>query len=261
MKPGELHIGYRGLVLAALVFSAWLLTLALFGQMSIGWEDAFWIPLVIALRSFLNVGLFITAHDAMHGTLYPSNLKLNHRVGTWALMLYAGFSYSTLLKAHIAHHDAPGTDEDPDFARHEDDGFWRWFTSFMLHYASWQQYAVMVLYTGALVLWSVSIWNVVVFWGIPAILSAIQLFYFGTYQPHRREALDFEDNHRARTVERSEFLSFITCFHFGYHLEHHRYPWVPWWALPKLRRALGKTESSGYPKAKLDVRDQGALGL
>ena len=77
-----------------------------------------------------------------------------------------------------------------------------------------------------------------VFWALPALLSALQLFYFGTYQPHRSDAAPFEDNHRARTVERPVWLSFLTCYHFGYHLEHHRYPWVPWWARQLRRRVL-----------------------
>jgi beta-carotene ketolase (CrtW type) len=31
-------------------------------------------------------------------------------------------------------------------------------------------------------------------------------------------------------------VSLLTCFHFGYHHEHHDTPWVPWWKLPAQRR-------------------------
>ncbi|MFA9473554.1 MAG: fatty acid desaturase [Filomicrobium sp.] len=27
-------------------------------------------------------------------------------------------------------------------------------------------------------------------------------------------------------------MSLLTCFHFGYHHEHHLQPDVPWWRLP-----------------------------
>lgn len=238
LKAGELDIGLRGVGIAALVFFGWLFSLALLMQAELGWWALLWAPLAIAVRSFLNVGLFITAHDAMHGTLWPSNIKLNHMVGRLSVFLYAGFSYDVLWKAHIKHHEAPGTDSDPDFSDQPGDGLAKWFTAFMLRYSSIEQFVIMTLYLFLLLVVSASVWNVVLFWALPAILSAMQLFYFGTYQPHRPDEVAFADQHRARTVERPVWLSFITCYHFGYHLEHHRYPWVPWWALPALRRAL-----------------------
>ena len=31
-------------------------------------------------------------------------------------------------------------------------------------------------------------------------------------------------------------VSFVSCYHFGYHWEHHVAPHVPWWRLPEARR-------------------------
>jgi beta-carotene ketolase (CrtW type) len=73
---------------------------------------------------------------------------------------------------------------------------------------------------------------------VPALLSSLQLFYFGTYLPHRPGPDAFTDHHRARSNGYSEWLSLLTCFHFGYHHEHHRAPGEPWWRLPTVRRQV-----------------------
>jgi beta-carotene ketolase (CrtW type) len=76
-----------------------------------------------------------------------------------------------------------------------------------------------------------------VFWALPALLSSVQLFYFGTYRPHRVDEVPFSDQHRARSNDFSPLMSLLTCFHFGYHHEHHDTPWVPWWRLPARRQS------------------------
>ena len=73
---------------------------------------------------------------------------------------------------------------------------------------------------------------VLLFWGVPAILSSLQLFAFGTWLPHRRGEQPFADRHRARSSGFGWFASLLTCFHFGYHHEHHDMPHLPWWRLP-----------------------------
>ena len=54
----------------------------------------------ILLQTFLYTGLFITAHDAMHGTVFPGNRKFNDLIGTLVAKLYAFFSYQRLLSKH-----------------------------------------------------------------------------------------------------------------------------------------------------------------
>jgi beta-carotene ketolase (CrtW type) len=41
----------------------------------------------VALQTWLSTGLFITAHDAMHGTLAPGRPHWNRAVGGLCLML------------------------------------------------------------------------------------------------------------------------------------------------------------------------------
>jgi len=233
----QIEVGLNGLKWAGIILAGWLVSL--FGLMFVELTllDLIWIPFAVWLRSFLNVGLFITAHDAMHGTLYPQSLRVNHGIGAMNVGLYAGFSYKHLLLEHHKHHRLSGTLEDPDFADDYNHGFVRWFVSFMMRYCSLaQMFWLTVIYLGLLAI-AVDPMNVWVFWALPSILSALQLFYFGTYRPHRIEEIAFEDEHRTRSMDAGFLYSFLTCYHFGYHLEHHRYPWVPWWALPTVRRA------------------------
>ena len=76
--------------------------------------------------------------------------------------------------------------------------------------------------------------NLTLFWIIPSILSSVQLFYFGTFLPHREPEGGYKNTHCAETNPLPTFWSFITCYHFGYHEEHHEHPNVPWWKLPEV---------------------------
>ncbi|MBF2026401.1 MAG: fatty acid desaturase [Oscillatoriales cyanobacterium C42_A2020_001] len=78
--------------------------------------------------------------------------------------------------------------------------------------------------------------SLLLFWIIPTILSSFQLFYFGTYLPHRELPEGYPNSHRARSTCFAPLWSFLTCYHFGYHEEHHEHPSAPWWQLANVRR-------------------------
>jgi beta-carotene ketolase (CrtW type) len=228
-----------GLGLALLIGGCWL-ALHIYGVFfhdltPWGWAVA---PLLVASLCWLNVGLFIVAHDCMHGSLAPGRPALNRAVGRVALLLYAGFWMDRLMAKHRLHHVHAGTGEDPDFAERHPTRFWPWYLAFFREYIGWREFGIL-----ALLLWSyilllgASPVNALLFWGVPAILSSLQLFYFGTFLPHRQDEQDFTDRHRARSNDFSLPVSLLTCFHFGYHHEHHRAPHLPWWRLPEERRA------------------------
>jgi len=40
---------------------------------------------------------------------------------------------------------------------------------------------------------------------------------------------------RARSLDVHPALSFLACYHFGYHFEHHARPDLPWWTLWQVR--------------------------
>jgi beta-carotene ketolase (CrtW type) len=229
--------GATGVTLALAIISAWLV-LHIYGVFihQLGTRSFLLAPAMIGLICWLNVGMFIVAHDAMHGSLAPGRAKLNRNIGRLSLLLYAGFSYDRLLPEHRAHHRAPGTAGDPDFSVDHPSRFWPWYAQFFRYYFGRKQ----LLFLTAIVLIYLAIGanyaNILLFWALPAILSSLQLFYFGTFLPHRHAEQPFGDHHNARSNGYGWLASLLSCFHFGYHHEHHRAPHVPWWRLPDERR-------------------------
>lgn len=226
-----------GLALAGAIVAAWAGLHAAGVFLLPWWIAAPLAPLLVAAQCWLCVGLFIVAHDAMHGSLAPFRPRLNRAIGRVVLLLYAGIWYDDLVERHFAHHRAPGTGEDPDFAGDGGLPLWRWYGAFFREYLTLGQ---VLRFGGAigvyLLVFRAEPLRLILFWAAPALLSSLQLFYFGTYLPHRREERSgFEDHHRARSNDFSYLLSLLTCFHFGYHHEHHTNPAVPWWKLPETR--------------------------
>lgn len=226
-----------GLVAATILVSWgaclwWLLSLNLS-------EAAPWVvPLGVVAQTFLYTGVFITAHDAMHGTVTPSSRRVNDGFGTLAVLVYALFSYKKLHEKHWEHHDHPASELDPDYHDGEHAGFWAWYLNFLKNYMGWWQIIGMAVVFNALHhVAGVSLVNLNLFWVAPAVLSTLQLFYFGTYRPHRDPPGGHTERHRATSHDLPVIWSFLTCYHFGYHWEHHEKPGTPWWRLPQVRRA------------------------
>jgi beta-carotene/zeaxanthin 4-ketolase len=181
-----------------------------------GW---FAVPLLVPATTFLYTGLFITAHDAMHGIVSPRHRRLNDSIGRLAVFLYALFSYERLVAEHRKHHRAPGTEEDPDFHRPTRGGLVTWYLDFLRHYVTpWQLAGMAAVYNCLQFGFGVPSANLMVFWVLPSLASTVQLFYFGTYLPHREEEeRPFADQHRARTIPFNRIVSLLTCYHFGRH--------------------------------------------
>ena len=206
------------------------------------WIEALLVLLAVLLRSFLHTGLFIVAHDAMHGVLWPACPDANARWGRLALTLYAGLPYGSCRTKHELHHRFSGGPGDPDF--HSSEGpavreALHWFIHFLASYLSWGQMTRLLggwLALGmlSLALTPTALLNVLLFFSLPLLLSSLQLFVFGTYLPHR--ALEPQaEAHRPRSLNLPVWLSLLTCYHFGYHWEHHQYPWLAWHQLPDSR--------------------------
>ena len=222
-----------GLIVAWLVMNFWALSLGFFLSLNITQFPAWLMSIAALWQTFLYTGLFITAHDAMHGSVCPQNPKLNHAIGSLCTLLYGLFPYKELLRKHQFHHRFPASDRDPDFhdGTHKNPVFW--YLYFMVRYLKWQQIiGFTIVFYGAGFVFHLSLSNLVVFWILPSILSSIQLFYFGTFLTHREPKDGFSSPQRATTNALPPFWSFATCYHFGYHEEHHEYPHVPWWQLP-----------------------------
>jgi beta-carotene/zeaxanthin 4-ketolase len=193
--------------------------------------------LAVFFRSFLTTGLFIVSHDAMHGTLVPSCSHSNDFVGKYALLLYAFLPYGYCKRNHQHHHSAPGSINDPDFHSIGSSNPLSWYLRFMGGYLSIPQLLVMII------IWGICGWflsfqsdtayhNIVLFWILPLLISSLQLFFFGTFLPHRSRQIVGPVNgpptHEVSSLYMPELFSFLACFHFGCHREHHQYPELPW---------------------------------
>ena len=230
-----------GSFIACSIFSLWGVSLAVLlshGTAGLGALSL----LGVLWQAFLFTGLFITAHDAMHGAVCPQNPKLNHFIGTLALLLYGFFSYQELLKKHWQHHFHPASDRDPDYHDGQHESFIAWYLHFMRNYWSWRRFWLLPIpvVVGVLAL-HIPFGDLMLFWALPAILSSLQLFYFGTFLPHQEPSQGYADRFRAQSTYRSTFWSFLTCYQFGYHHEHHEVPEAAWWQLPGVVRQ-GKAE-------------------
>ncbi len=235
-NASPLRISAIGLSLAMLVFGAWL-AVHVWAMFVFRIDGGNWwlVPCVFALQCWLSVGMFIVAHDAMHGSLVPAAPRLGSAIGAVLLFLYAGFGWRRMRDAHFEHHKHAGTALDPDFNATNPHHFWPWYGAFLRRYfgplsMAWV-WAVVLTYW---LLLDVPAANIALLYGFPAIASSVQLFYFGTYRPHRWADADgkFADRHRARSNDFGVVASLASCFHFGYHHEHHLSPGTPWWALP-----------------------------
>ena len=227
-KSGKLKNvnSFAGILIALTVLSCWIGSLYFLLNWNFQWSNPL-VYLMVFVQMHLYTGLFITAHDAMHGTI-SSNKTINNFFGFTAVFLYAGFFYNHLYKKHHNHHNHVHTDKDPDFSPH---GFWRWYFSFMLNYVNVVQLVVMAIAFNVLKIW-VDQTNLLLFWVLPSLLSTFQLFYFGTYLPHKGA---HKNAYHSSSLSKNHFFAFISCYFFGYHLEHHQKPSMPWWQLYKTK--------------------------
>lgn len=195
----------------------------------------------VLLQGYLYTGLFITGHDAMHGNI-SKNKVINKSFGMLASFLFAGLSYNRLVKNHFKHHANPGLENDPDF-NVKSQNFFLWWGSFMYRYTTISQLIIMAIAFNVLKMFfaEISIWF---FWVLPAFLGTLQLFYFGTYLPHRKPHDHSMEPHKARTQKKNHIWAMLSCYFFGYHYEHHESPKTPWWKLYKLKVKLVSEEKS-----------------
>jgi beta-carotene ketolase (CrtW type) len=217
-----------GVIIALIVISIWCLCIFFLMNWEVDFKNPF-LYLLILVQMHLYTGLFITAHDAMHGTV-SSNRILNNVIGQICTVLYACFPFSSLYTKHHEHHKYVHTDKDPDYS---EGNFFIWYLDFIKQYLSWWQVILMALIFNLLKIWVPEL-NLFLFWVLPSLLSTLQLFYFGTWLPHHGE---HTNKHQSGSQKKNHILAFLSCYFFGYHFEHHDSPGTPWWRLWKLKNS------------------------
>lgn len=253
-KANSVHSesSYLGLAVAAVVLISWWTSLLSTLLIDVAKLPVLVVAAIVLVRAFLHTGLFITAHDAMHGTVFHQNRKINDWVGHLTSLTYAFLNYKNLLKKHWLHHRSPASKDDPDYCERQ--GILIWYLTFMKGYLSGPACLTMLVgvnltFCILTLIFHVQPVNLFLFWLLPIVLSSLQMFYFGIFLPHRRPQEGYTNRHRADSSHYQPFWSFVSCYHFGYHWEHHEYPHIPWYRLPSVRGAL-KAGSSGREVAR-----------
>ncbi len=240
-----------GLLVATAIVALWIGSLAFVFTLDVSALLPLGIVPVILGRTFIQTGLFIVAHDAIHGSVLPGHRRVNQWVGQITLALYALLPYQKLAYHHWQHHLQPGRLGDPDFHDGVHDSLGAWYLKFMQKYLDLRQklvlfFGMMVIFLNLFLGFHVPIANLFLFWVLPIFLSSMQLFFFGTYLPHRSASRatptsQHQNSHNAVSSNYPLVWSFLTCYHFGYHWEHHEYPSLPWYRLPAVRQHQRKS--------------------
>lgn len=226
-KPKILVGTYRGAVIATVIVSCWFLNLYFAFRSNVDFASLQTYFLIL-LQAHLFTGLFITAHDAMHGTV-SRNSRINGFFGQLCSFLYAFFYLPKLTRLHHLHHKDVVGEDDPDY---HDGGFISWYFKFFSNYVGWANFLGYAIAFNVFKLFVPS-QNLLLFWILPAFISTFQLFYFGTYQPHKKEHHHLP--HAAASQSKNHLRAFFSCYFFGYHHEHHEHPSIPWWQLYKMK--------------------------
>lgn len=255
----------------------WAVGLALAAVASGADAAASWaLPIGAVLVSGVALNAFVLLlHEGMHGVLFRSR-----PVNRWAAVLLGaplGMSFSAYRVLHSIHHEALGTDDDPD-------DYYTYTKSSVLFWllqgvrltvgAALYLIAIPVLASvrgtaadrtriaqeyGVLgALWAAAFWLVptgVLLWGwlLPLPLVALLTQVRGLTQH------GLTDRHDAllssRTVRPHPAVAFL-LLNENYHLEHHLFPEVPSYHLPALHRAAW----AHLPRACEDTSYLGFLG-
>ncbi|MBI3112649.1 MAG: fatty acid desaturase family protein [Ignavibacteriales bacterium] len=209
------------------------------------------------LMGFSVVGLPILMHEACH-----SLLSRNPMVNRWLGFLCGVpglVSVSAYRSIHLIHHSHTRTDQDPDNIEQANGVP---LPKVFLHYlvlvagiyfyiptvavtgykkgrkemksAILVEYSLMLaIVAGAYILFPLE--SLVRYWLIPLLIAA-QLSNVRGLAEHGLMSTGnpFVDT---RTVLSNRFVSFMMC-NLNYHLEHHLFPGIPWYNLPKVHRLL-----------------------
>ena len=231
------------------------------------WATTGWVVLSIDILAVQLVGYFLIAccvnglpilmHEACH-SLLTKNLTFNRWLGF--LCGLPGFlSVSAYRSIHMAHHGHIKTAEDPD---NIENSAKKPFPLVIVYYvvlfvgiyiylftvpvvgfqkASKQlrknilvEYALLILFFGAV--FCLAPFNTVLqLWIIPLLIAG-QLSNIRGLAEHglTTGGNEFTDT---RTVISSRFVRFMMC-NLNYHVEHHLFPGVPWYNLPKVHALL-----------------------
>ena len=176
---------------------------------------------------------------------------VNNAIGHICISIFAWFDYDRMHDKHWRHHKHTGlVKDDPDYHDGRSIDFLSWYGHFLWEYITMKQITKMTIWVTVLMLiFSVPLNNILLYMLVCGLTSSLRLFYFGTYLPHRPKVVNGQVEQsmpweKSYSSDAARWMSFFTCYHFDYHWEHHRWPYVPWWDLwrcKELRRKMRNT--------------------
>lgn len=227
--------------------------------------------LLVGARQY---GLLILLHDASHTLIHP-NRAVNDRIALWLIAAPCGSSYFNSRRLHLLHHQNVGSGPaDPDFFYYCSDGpppkrrVGEFFGHFIGLIAGGQIFhtllnrdgvpaeAARANYVAAIrplvpvalvqaILFGVFVaagmwWGYFLLWVFPLVTLAVFFNGVRTFGDHANLGPDQLDkdalmiSYYSNPIERF----FLSPYHMNYHAEHHFFPYVPHYNLPKLRELL-----------------------
>ena len=103
---------------AWVVFCQWAITIALFAVMAV-WPNPITLILGAILLGGRQLGFFVLTHEAGHRTLFKTQ-SLNDLTSRWLTSPVDYFNGDAYMREHLVHHQAAGTERDPDLANYAD---------------------------------------------------------------------------------------------------------------------------------------------
>ncbi|MBS2021730.1 MAG: fatty acid desaturase [Deltaproteobacteria bacterium] len=184
---------------------------------------------------FAFTGLFILAHEAIHGTLVPGRPRLGHALGRLAAFAYAFMDYGRLRARHAQHHAAPQSPDDPD--AHASGRFLPHLFAFALRYLRWWQVALLVL-VGNRVGQAGHTFAMLFAYVLPVVCSTLVVFSLGIFLVHHPRLAQrglADARHRTVAIDPGLLPSLLSILFFNYHWLHHEHPHLTWLSLGRLR--------------------------
>ena len=103
---------------AWVVFCQWAITIGLFAVMAV-WPNPITLVLGTILLGGRQLGFFVLTHEAGHRTLFKTQ-SLNDLTSRWLTSPVDYFNGDAYMREHLVHHQAAGTERDPDLANYAD---------------------------------------------------------------------------------------------------------------------------------------------
>ena len=275
MRVRELHVKVPAWNLVCVLYPlAWCVTAA-----TVEWVSAGRVGIlrwVIRVAGMMLIGMFIQAigilmHEALHGNLFQS-ARLN-RWATFAFGVPAFFSGTAYKVAHLNHHRQTRTKRDQDeisnlcktpaqyraifYALFFAATFMYLFTvlprtaiqigTYRERCAIALEYTAIVMICSGVIIWGAGAGHanwLLWYWILP-----VQVAMFLSNIRGLSEHLCTSMAHvleKTRTVRSNGLVSFL-MLNLNYHLEHHLFPGVPWYNLPKVHKELQPLYAGARP--------------